>query len=320
LVEENLKIRVSGLKSEMNYVFRGVARSGRIFDCEVFGSRILFQSKPAVIGTALDITERKQSQDQLRLMDAVVQNSPVVLFRWRAEPGWPVVYVSENVRQFGYTLEEILAGKIPFAEMVHPDDLERVAQEVREYTAKGISRFHQEYRIVTKDKSVRWVDDRTVVERDDQGRVTYYQGVVVDISEQKQAEMELQKYRGHLEELVTERTAELAAAKEQAESANRAKSEFLANMSHELRTPLNAIMGFSQLMGRDPSMNDAQKGNLNLIHRSGEHLLTLINDVLDMSNESPGTGLGLAIRCSFARLMGVISSSPARRGRGRFSV
>jgi two-component system sensor histidine kinase/response regulator len=80
----------------------------------------------------------------------------------------------------------------------------------------------------------------------------------------------------------------LATAKNQAEIANRAKSEFLANMSHELRTPLNAILGFSQLMERDTNLSSQQRNSLGIINRSGEHLLNLLNDVLEMSKIEAG--------------------------------
>ena len=82
--------------------------------------------------------------------------------------------------------------------------------------------------------------------------------------------------------------AQLKKAKETADAANRAKSDFLAHMSHELRTPLNAILGFTQLMSRDNSLNFEQQENLSIINRSGEHLLTLINDVLEMSKIEAG--------------------------------
>ena len=111
-------------------------------------------------------------------------------------------------------------------------------------------------------------------------------GVIVsfsDITERRKDEEELQKYKDHLEEEVQQRTADLVHARNAAEAANKAKSEFLANMSHELRTPLNAILGFSNLMNKDQQLTEEQRQHLAIINRSGNHLLTLINDVLEMA-------------------------------------
>ncbi len=115
----------------------------------------------------------------------------------------------------------------------------------------------------------------------------FFTAIMRDITERKRAEEELKKYRDHLEELVGNRTAELEKAKEMAEAANQSKSVFLANMSHELRTPLNSIIGFSNLMKRGYDEEEYDR-NLNIISSSGEHLLKLINDILDLAKIESG--------------------------------
>jgi len=104
----------------------------------------------------------------------------------------------------------------------------------------------------------------------------------------QEREAELGAHRDHLEDLVRERTLELSDAKERAEIASRAKSQFLARMSHELRTPLNAIMGYAQILKMDSGLTAKQRSGLDIIHSSGQHLLTLIVDILDLSRIEAG--------------------------------
>ena len=108
------------------------------------------------------------------------------------------------------------------------------------------------------------------------------------LAEIQARDQEVMQHRDRLEQEVAARTAELVEARDRAEAANRAKSAFLANMSHEIRTPMNAILGYSQLLMRDAGMSAAAKANLTVVNRSGEHLLALINDVLDMSKIEAG--------------------------------
>ncbi|NJM27292.1 MAG: response regulator, partial [Pseudanabaena sp. RU_4_16] len=98
----------------------------------------------------------------------------------------------------------------------------------------------------------------------------------------------LQKSKDELEQRVEERTRDLTKAKEAADTANKAKSEFLANMSHELRTPLNAILGFTQIMRHDALLDPEHQESLDIISHSGDHLLALIDDVLEMSRIEAG--------------------------------
>jgi PAS domain S-box-containing protein len=131
----------------------------------------------------------------LQQLEFIVNRSPAVAFLWRAEPRWPVEFVSENVRQFGYTVEEFLSGSLLYGDIIHPDDLPRVVDEVERYTCEGRSEFLQEYRILTRSGELRWVDDHTWVRRGPDGRVTHYQGIVLDITARKQVESELQRER-----------------------------------------------------------------------------------------------------------------------------
>ncbi|WP_321417848.1 ATP-binding protein [uncultured Methanomethylovorans sp.] len=125
------------------------------------------------------------------LLEEIVTYSPVVFFLWKAEEGWPVEYVSENVSQFGYSANDFLSKKVIFENIIHPADLQRVALEVKTYSEKGATDFTQEYRILTVDGKTRWIDDRTVVKRNDNGEITHYQGVILDITEKKEAEENL---------------------------------------------------------------------------------------------------------------------------------
>jgi PAS domain S-box-containing protein len=148
-----------------------------------------------LVSVAEDITKEKEAeaaifeeQRRRRELERIISLSPAIVFLWRNELGWPVEYVSDNVDQWGYTVGELTSGTTLYSSLIHPDDVERVASEVRHYTEGGIDNFIKEYRILQANGDVRWVEDRTWLRRNPEGVITHFQGIVLDITERKQAE------------------------------------------------------------------------------------------------------------------------------------
>ena len=128
----------------------------------------------------------RQTGQRLDELTGLINRSSAVVMRWRVEPGaWPVEYASEGVRQFGYTPEDFTSGRVSWPGITHPDDVPRLEAEVAGYTARGEGHFHQEYRILTRAGEARWIDDHTVAVVDAGGRLTHYEGFLLDITERK---------------------------------------------------------------------------------------------------------------------------------------
>lgn len=237
------------------------------------------------------IQERKQAEKLLRNSEErfrqVVSSvsDHIYQMEFTADKQLLYRYVSPNcIALTGYMPQAIIDDANLWSTLVHPEDVNRINAQ-RRLLALGQS-SEVEYRLVKATGDIIWVRDSARVKQEGDSILVY--GVISNVTERKNIEAELRQYQDHLEELVAKRTEELAEAKESAESANRAKSAFLANMSHELRTPLNAILGFSQLMERDPNISASQREYLDIISKSGVHLLGLINDVLELSKIEAG--------------------------------
>ncbi len=137
--------------------------------------------------------ELEKSNKALAEMERVIENSPAVVFKWKATKGWPIEFVSRNISQFGYTLEDFSLFRINYADIVHPNDLERVENELQKQIESESNEFTIIYRLLTKYGEIRWVDERTFIIRDDEGNVTHLQGIVVNIDERKKAEETLMR-------------------------------------------------------------------------------------------------------------------------------
>ncbi len=245
-------------------------------------------AEPRFIVLSRDITERMQAELAQRASEArlrtIIDATPVPLALNDAQGR--ITYLNQAyARTIGYTLDEIpdVAHWWPLA---YPDPDYRqqvVADWQRRFDAalrSGKPMAPQEVRVTCKDGAVRsFLISATAL---DDGADGTHLVALYDISERQRIEQQLRHQQARLEEQVQIRTAELVAAKEAAESSNRAKTSFLANMSHEIRTPMNAILGMSYLLRRD-GVTAAQAERLGRIDNATQHLLTLISDVLDLS-------------------------------------
>jgi sigma-B regulation protein RsbU (phosphoserine phosphatase) len=136
---------------------------------------------------------RDQTEEALRLAEVIIAQSPAVLFRRLAGERPTLVYVSSNISQFGYSADDFLRGTIRFTEIVHPEDRDRLRNEVQQFAEADVEEYAQSYRILTRSGEVRWVQDQTSVVRDEQGRKIYNQGIMVDVTPRRLAEEELRK-------------------------------------------------------------------------------------------------------------------------------
>jgi two-component system sensor histidine kinase/response regulator len=248
-----------------------------------------------VFVTLHDITELRRAESQLitanRFLDMIVDLSPIAM--WVSDREGTVVSTNRSLRQTLGLGDDAIVGKYNVLKDENLE-LQGVMPQVKAVFEQG-----QPARFIIPWKALRagvedftskrdlYIDVSLIPITDDRGETANVVCHWIDITARNQAELELAAYRDHLEYMVKARTAELAAAKMAAETANSAKSAFLANMSHEIRTPLNAILGLAQLM-LDRPLDAEARSRLGKIQQAGRHLLSVINDILDFSKIGAG--------------------------------
>ena len=236
-----------------------------------------------VLVAIIDITARKEAEEKVRELSQAIEQSPEAIVITDLDAN--IQYVNDAfVASSGYGRDELLgqnarlqrSGRAPNATY---DALWASLRQGRTWSGELINRRkdgteYTEFAIVSPM-------------RDSNGRITHYFAVKQDITEKKRLTEELDRHRHHLQQLVDERTRELEIARTNAEVASVAKSAFLANMSHEIRTPMNGVLGMAHLLRRS-GLTEKQTSYVDKIEVSGNHLLAVINDILDISRIEAG--------------------------------
>jgi PAS domain S-box-containing protein len=261
----------------------GMRADGSRFPIELTIGSLPDNEKPLFSAYVRDITERRRTEESLRKLSLAVEQSPESIII--TDVDGRIEYVNEAfVVNTGYSREEVTgrnpkilqSGKTPAATYaaMWSTLTEGVPWKGEFYNKRKDGSEYTELAIITP---IHQAD----------GRVTHYVAVKEDVTEKKRIGLELDQYRHHLEEMVASRTVQLDEARQRAEVANQAKSSFLANMSHEIRTPMNAIVGLAYLL-RKGETSPEQADKLGKIANSADHLLTIINDILDLSKIEAG--------------------------------
>lgn len=253
-------------------------RSGELRTCLLSSQTVMIRGVPHAISIIHDITERKRMEEALRRSDAryrlIAENATDVIWLLDTQTARFTFFSPSVSKLIGYSATEALA--FSFTDFLAPDSARYVQAALNymlhEWEGEDLIAappWKAEIDLVHRNGHIVHAEIITSFVRDEEGRLMVL-GVARDITVRKQAEIELRL------------------ARQQAEAANRAKSAFLANVSHELRTPLHAVLGFTLLLGRDSNLTATQREYLDIINRSGEHLLKLINDVLDLTKIEAG--------------------------------
>ena len=277
------------LAGEQNKLLEGIVempalrKDGSEFEIDLSLTRWQVADGVYFTYTIRDITQRKSTEQTLRILSEVVRQSPEAIVI--TDPQGHIEFVNEAFSvHTGYSREEVIGQnpRLIKSEKTPPETYAAMWSAL----SRGES-WRGEFYNQRKDGSL-FAEFAVVTPiRDKNGEITHYAAIKEEITEKKKLNEELESYRFHLEEIVGQRTSQLAEARVLAEAANIAKSSFLANMSHEIRTPMNAIVGLTHLL-RNSEATPKQIDRLDKIESSASHLLSIINNILDLSKIEAG--------------------------------
>jgi len=247
---------------------------GTTFPIEISAYTVEVEGKRFFQSIGRDITDRKRTEEEMResnkKLSTIINNLRGVVFRCNNDENWTMQYISDGIYELaGYLPNEFIKNKIrTYGSIIDPQDAGRIWQEIHEALNTGYL-YTIEYRIITSSGSRKWVWERGrgYYESD---KLVALEGFISDITERKRIEEELIR------------------AKEKAEQSDRLKTAFLHNISHEIRTPMNAIVGFTTLLDTPEITDESRRQYIDIIYQSSNQLLSIITDIVDISNIETG--------------------------------
>lgn len=253
-------------------------KNGYPISIELSLSKIKIKNKWFSVGVLRDVNDRKKMEQQILQLAQAVEQSPESIVITNTDT--KIEYVNQTfVNNSGYLAEDVIGKNPKFLQS--GNTTAETYQQMWAELSSGLP-WKGEFYNKRKDGS-EYIEFAIITPlKQPDGKITHYVAVKEDVTEKKHNGLLLDEYRNHLEELIQQRTSELNTALEKAEAANKAKSHFLANMSHEIRTPMNAIIVLTYILKQD-GLTHQQLEKLNQIDLSANHLLSIINDILDIS-------------------------------------
>jgi PAS domain S-box-containing protein len=259
----NKNIKKSVEQSQNYFNFKHKLADGSLRDVEVYSGPVEFQGKKFLYSIIHDLTEKKLAEKVLAEERQLFIAGPVVVFKWDATPKAVAEYVSPNVTMIlGYTPEEFMNDSVNFKQIIHPEDRQRVSDEILAHSNADEIHFEQQYRVKRKDGEYRWFDDFTHIIKDNEGKIANFHGYLIDITASKQAEEVIIKSEQKLREL------------------NMMKDKFFSVIAHDLRSPFQGLLGMANILVEDEEITDDERKIF--IQKLYEGLKTQFNFIEDL--------------------------------------
>ena len=217
-----------------------------------------------------EIEAREKAEEAVREGHKIINRSPAVAFLWINAEGWPIEYVSDNVeKMLGYKAEDFTSGAITYAEIIHPEDLEKLREKDRKFLEDswGKDFFLSRYRVFAKDGSIKWLDHMTFLRRDGEGTITHYDGIVSDITEHIKAEDEKAVLQSKLQRSQKMESLGLLAG----------------GVAHDLNNVLSGIVSYPELLLLDLPEDSKFRKPIETMQQSGHRATAIVQDLLTVA-------------------------------------